>query len=106
MKDDNNKSPLKYLEAKELKKFEEEIHFEYKFFAAVAETEDFEIIPIPCEDGSYLTEQEKQSIVAFAAANKRRILFRVSLGRIALTFSDSNKLIGVSPEYNTDGFPC
>lgn len=107
MDENNDNVPkIEYLDEKSIKQFEEEIAFEQSFYSIVAGTPDFEVIPIPCIDGSYLSVDEKRAIATFAKTYNKKLLFRVSLGAIALTFCEDSELIGISPEYSIHGFPC
>ena len=80
----DKKNSLDYLTDSSIKSFTDTIEFEYAFYKHIAGTEDFDIIPIPCNDGTYLTEVEKQSIVAVARSVGRKILYRVVLGEVAV----------------------
>lgn len=107
MSQDENKPPkVDYLDEESLKRFEQEVEFEHAFYSAVAGSNDFEVIPIPCMDGSYLSLEEKKSIAAYAKAHNKKIVFRISLGKTAITFGEDGKLTGISPEYSAHGFPC
>jgi len=107
MSENDKKAPnVDYLEDKDLERFKQEVEFEKIFYSSIAGTEEFEIIPIPCMDGSYLSIEEKQSIAAYAKANNKKLLFRISLGRTAVTFGEDGIVTGISPEFNAHGFPC
>jgi hypothetical protein len=103
---DKKKKDLDYLTDDSMKHFVDSIDFEYAFYKHIADTTEFEIIPIPCNDGTFLTEVEKQSIIAVAKASDKKILYRIVLGQIAVIFEEHGKLVGMCPEYNVHGFAC
>lgn len=97
---------LDYLEENVIEDFRKEIEFEEAFYSAIAGSMSFEVIPIPCNNGSFLSEDDKEAIAAYAKKSEKILLFRVSHGDIALIFGEQGEKLGVVPEFNAHGFPC
>ena len=97
---------LDYLEEKVMENHAEEAQYEYAFYKHIAGSEEFDIIPIPNIDGSYLSTQEKLDIASYARTNNNKLLYRVSLGDVAVVFGLEGGLIGIQPEFCAHGFPC
>jgi hypothetical protein len=89
-----------------IKDLEQEIAFELAFFEAIAQSDNFEIIPVPTLDGKRLTDEEKSLIIANARRYKSKILYRVSLGPIAVVFDEATGKTGIVPEGSDLGFYC
>lgn len=105
--DENSKpKPLKSIHDEALEDFKREVDYETKFFEIIAGTPNFEIIPIPCSDGSLLTVEEKLAINNYARVHNKKILYRISMGDHAIILGEDCNLIGICPEYDPRGFPC
>lgn len=83
-----------------------EIEFELKFYSYIAGTNKFEVLPIPLLDGTYLTQEEKASIIADCRHKKIALVYRVSHGKFATVFCPDNNRVGIVPEDDPRGFPC
>lgn len=103
MMEDDEDINFEYLDEDEIAR---QLEFETVFFKAIAGTTEFEIIPIPCMDGSYLSNSEKSAIVASAVYEEKTVLYRVSLGETAIVFSKNGGKIGIVPEQEENGFQC
>lgn len=85
---------------------EEHLMFELAFFEHVAQTDNFEIIPIPGLDGKRIPDEETQLILEEARRNGSKVLYRVSLGNIAVVFDQATGKTGIMPEDSDLGFSC
>ena len=83
-----------------------EIEFELNFYSYIAGTNKFEVLPIPLMDGSYLTPEEKATIIADCRSKKIALVYRVSHGKYATVFVPGSTRIGIVPEDDPRGFPC
>lgn len=83
-----------------------EIEFELQFYSYIAGTNKFEVLPIPLMDGSYLTAEEKASIIAECGHKKISLVYRVSHGKYATVFCPNTNRVGIVPEDDPRGFPC
>ena len=73
--------------------------FEERFYTLIAESDRFEIIPIPDHKGRILTGETYSQIKQELAAQGIKMLYRISQGNHALIINpDSLKRIGIVPE--------
>lgn len=96
----------KYFRTQEAEEELKHYQFESKFFYILAESEDLELIPIPDYDGKNLQELEKISILEEARLEGRAVLYRISLGEIAVVFAPGGEKLGILPENELHGFFC
>jgi hypothetical protein len=89
-----------------LEALEEELDFEQKFFEAVCETSNFEVISIPDEKGYTLNKEERNLLEKAAARQGIKILYRVSHNNFATVFDPQTGKVGIIPENNSRGFAC
>ena len=83
-----------------------DIEFEMAFFSYIADSREFDIIPIPYEDGTVITSEDYHKILEEAKKNKIAILLRISNGETAIVLNPVTGKSGVVPENNASGFYC
>jgi hypothetical protein len=97
---------ISYLDEETLNSTENDILFEHNFFSRLAGSEEYEVIPVGYNQGVAISDEEKVFIALQAKATGKKLLFRVTMGNIAITFGEDSDVIGISPEFNIHGFPC
>jgi len=81
--------------------------FEEKFYTILAETDKFEIIPIPDHKGRILSEETYSQIKQELASQGIKILYRISHGNYAVVVNpDSLKRVGLVPDGAVKEFCC
>lgn len=83
-----------------------DIEFEMAFFSYIAESTNFDIVPIPYEDGTYITKEEYFKILEDCKKNGIRLLLRISNGDTAIVLNPLTGKTGIVPENNASGFSC
>jgi len=76
---------------------EAEYDFEEAYYAHIAQTNNFLIIPIPDPDGSYLTEEEKFLLKKNAVEEDKVVLYQIELDNGYVVFGDNLPTIGFIP---------
>ena len=93
-----------------INKILEEVAFEKEFYEIVANTKNYDVIPIEAVGQSprYVRDEiERKAIEAQCEQAGMKILYRISYGSYAVVVSkDGEDLIGIVPENNSDGWPC
>jgi len=90
---------------------EEDIEFINSFFMAVAGTENYEIVPIPDENGEIVSAKDLKLLEKECKKLNLKLIYRVShirLGErnVATVLDPISKITGVMPDFNGIGFPC
>ena len=92
-----------------------EVTFERQFYESIAETEDYDVIPV---DAHYMTPSygrdtlERQALETQCERSGLKVLYRISYGTYAVILckadedNPSKGRIGIIPESNPDGWPC
>lgn len=83
-----------------------DVEFEMAFFSYIADSKDFDIIPIPYDDGYVLTGDEFEMRMKDAKKNNIAILLRIDNGLTAVVLNPVTGKFGVVPNDNTSGFLC
>ena len=86
--------------------YSKEIEFERNFYSYLVNDTNFEVIPIPDENGKFLSKEEKKLITKEAARLGIKLIYRVSHGKIATVFSPYTLKVGVMPDTDSKGFTC
>lgn len=85
-----------------------EVEFEKSIYDAVAENEDYEVIPIDAYlPGSPGAKDEigKKALEAQCAKMGHKVIYRISYGNYAVIMTKGGRVIGIEPE-DTDGWYC
>jgi hypothetical protein len=93
-----------YKKLSEVEELEANIKFESDIYWAVADG-DYEVIPVPCQDGSELSDTEKAYIMNLAEKHKVKLLYSVKLDTYSIIFSTDGNKIGILPN-NYKYFSC
>jgi hypothetical protein len=93
-----------------INKILEDVEFEKGFYEAIAETDDYDVIPIEAytrDSPSLREEVERKALEAQCERSGLKVLYRISYGHYAVVVSkDGGNRIGIVPETNPDGWPC
>ena len=85
---------------------EQELDFELSLYAHIANSNRFEVLPIPLMDGTYLTQEEKDKLAADCKKRGVTLLYRVSNGSHAVIFGANTTLVGMEAEDDPHGCFC
>jgi len=81
--------------------------FEEKFYTILAESDRFEIIPIPDHKGRILPDETYSQIKHELARQGIKLLYRISFGNYAVVVNpDSLKRVGLVPDGAVKEFSC
>lgn len=83
-----------------------DLEFEIGFYAYIAESDKFDVVPVPYEDGYVITSEDYQKMMAEAEAEGITILFRLQNGKTAIVINSKTGKQGIVPENNVHGFEC
>lgn len=88
----------------------DEVMFERAFYEEIAETEEYDVLPIDAvsREPRYAREEiEHKAIEAQCERSGLKVLYRISYGDYAVVLcKDGGNKIGIVPETNPDGWPC
>lgn len=88
----------------------DDVMFERDFYKSIAETEEYDVIPIDAStrEPMYAREDlERRAIEAQCERSGLRILYRISYGDYAVVVcKDDVTKVGIVPETNPEGWLC
>ena len=84
----------------------EDLQFEMCFYAHLAESEDYDVLPFGGVQDMVLDEESLRFVHIKAEEENITLLYRISFGDIAVVCNPKTGKIGIIPEHSADGFAC